>query len=63
MTGLYIGAIALILLVALLWFARKAGKDAVRSKTSEKAIEQIVDATGPVSPSQRERLRTRYRRD
>ncbi len=53
----------LLILGAFLWFARKAGKDSVKSKAAEETVEQIVEAHKPVDTAARERLRTRYRRD
>lgn len=63
MTWLLVGTVAFIAFCWLMWNAKKAGKDSVKAKAAEKTVEQIVDATGPVSPTQRERLRSRYRRD
>jgi hypothetical protein len=52
-----------IAFMALFLFGRKAGKDAVKAKTSEKTIEQIVDAVRPPTDVDVERVRSRYRRD
>ena len=56
-------AVTFIAFGVILYFARKAGKDTVRAKASEETIEQVVEATRPVSSDSRERLRARYRRD
>lgn len=61
-TGIIIGVVALALL-AILFFARKGGKDAVRAKAAEKTVEQIAEANRTVDNPERERLRSRYRRD
>jgi hypothetical protein len=52
-----------IAFLALFLFGRKAGKDAVKAKTSEKTIEQIVDAVRPPTDVDVDRVRSRYRRD
>ena len=52
-----------IAFMALFLFGRKAGKDAVKAKTSEKTIEQIVDAVRPPTDVELDRVRSRYRRD
>jgi hypothetical protein len=63
MTWLAIGTAALAVLAALLWGARRGGKDAVRSEAAEKTLEQIREATAPASDADIERVRQRYRRD
>jgi len=52
-----------IAFLALFLFGRKAGKDAVKAKTSEKTIEQIVDAVRPPTDVELDELRKKYRRD
>lgn len=49
MTWLVVGTVALVVLAALLWGARKGGKDAVKADIGEanaKAAERIAQAVG-----------------
>lgn len=63
MTAIVGLGIAGLAFLALFLFGRKAGKDAHRAATSEKTIEQIVDAVRPPTDVDIERVSKRYRRD
>jgi hypothetical protein len=63
MTAIIGLGIAGLAFLALYLFGRKAGKDAVKAKTSEKTIEQIVDAVRPPTDVELDELRKKYRRD
>lgn len=52
----------LVLLGAFLWFARKAGKDSVKAKVAEKAVEKVVEANRPITADDIASVR-KYRRD
>jgi hypothetical protein len=58
--GLALTGIAFLTMFLL---GRRAGKDAVKAKASEKTIEQIVDAVRPPTDVDVDRVRSRYRRD
>lgn len=62
MTGLYV-AVGLIVLVGfLMWRAKRSGVKEARGKAAEETVEQIVEGNKPVAPTERERLRSRYKR-
>jgi hypothetical protein len=63
MTAIIGLGIAGLAFLALYLFGRKAGKDAAKAKTSEKTIEQIVDAVRPATDVELDELRKKYRRD
>jgi hypothetical protein len=63
MTAIIGLGIAGLAFLALYLFGRKAGKDAAKAKTSEKTIEQIVDAVRPPTDVELDRVRSKYRRD
>ena len=63
MTGLYVALALVVVIGVMLWRAKRAGVAEAHGKAAEEAVEQIVEANKPVDTSQRERLRSRYRRD
>lgn len=63
MTAIIGLGVAGLAFLALFLLGRKAGKDAVKAKTSEKTIEQIVDAVRPPTDVELDRVRNKYRRD
>lgn len=62
-----ISAVAVVIvaavIVGLVLLVRKAGKDDQRADAAEEALKDVQEANRPVSPSARERLRQRYKRD
>ena len=63
MTAIIGLGVAGLAFLALFLFGRRAGKDAHRAATSEKTIEQIVDAVRPPTDVELGELRKKYRRD
>lgn len=57
---LVLGILGKLLPLLMAW---KAGKDDERADTAEKTVETIDRVTAPVSDDERERVRSRYRRD
>jgi hypothetical protein len=56
MTAIIGLGVAGLAFLALFLFGRKAGKDAVKAKTSEKTIETINAVNRPIAADERERL-------
>jgi hypothetical protein len=62
MTLIILGGCVLVL-AAVLWFARKAGKDNVRAKVAEKGLSNVAKANAAAAdPDELERVRRKYER-
>ena len=48
---------------ALIWFARKAGRDSARADAAEETIDAVKDANKPLSDSELEKVRKTWKRD
>ena len=48
---------------AILWGARKAGTDAVKAQANEQAVKDILETVRPATDTERQRVRSLFRRD
>lgn len=55
--------VCVITLAAVLWYARRAGKDAARVGAAEETLDAIRDATKPATDAELKRVRDTFRRD
>lgn len=63
MTWLIVGTVALIVFAAILWNAKKAGKDSVKAKAAKESLDEIRKANAPLHDADLERVRKRWRVD
>lgn len=61
MTGILIVG-GLLVAGAILYFARKGGKDAVRADVAETQVEKTIEANKPVTDSERADVVSKYER-
>lgn len=57
------GVLILGILGAILYYIRKAGKDAERADRAEGDLGKVIDTNRPPDPDDIDRVRERYRRD
>ena len=55
-------AAVLVISAGILWYVRKAGRDAERADQASEALDRAADANRPVAPDELKRVRERFKR-